>query len=531
MKNFPNRAQGKKILRCLFFTATVLVTLAVLVASWLGFQGRREWNQTKTELLARGEKLSVTELAPPPIADQLNFFSDPLWAEVVTQHVAQPDGTFRNVPAVPPDKQQFALFKQRPTAEEAATLREKYPAFAKLSYTDTRITIGLRARSLVAHEADTDSAAQFSAFTFALLAPLSPLLGHIEELSHRPGARFPLHYEEGLSLYIPHVTGLLSSAQAFLLRATANIRVHNGPDAFSDSLTLIRLSRVNANEPFLICHLVRISIVSMALSIIDEGIKAHVWTDAQLIDFERILPRDDLPMGLALSLRGERGGFNQVMESLRRNDIPAYQLISNALNPEGSEKKIELTWWQKTLWQIGAFHYMAIFAAGDQAFHNHTLQQCIDQLDAVQTSGLSSSIGRLLERPSDSSRYRHLLSSLTLPALRDSFRRTANIQDNVILTLLACALERYRLKNGAYPATLAELVPVYLPALPLDIVTLQPMHYERTAADQFNLWSIGWDNKDDHGRPDSRHGDDGDWPWAETLTSLSRKTIPSSPKS
>lgn len=522
MKTFPRWAFCKRALRFLLFTVILLVTLVVLAASWLAFQGRREWNQTKNDLLARGEKLSVVELAPPPIPDQLNFFSDPLWAEIVNQRLSQPDGTFRNQPAVPPDQQQLALLKQKPTAEEVAALKQKYPAFAKLSFSEPRITIGLRARSSVARGTDSSAAEQLPAFILALLEPLGPFLNHIAELSERPGARFSLDYQGGLSANIPHVTAALSLAQAFSLRATAHVRTQQGAAAFPDCLTLLRLSRVNANEPFLICHLVRISLVGMLLAVIDEGIKAHVWKDAQLATFQRMLPQD-LAAGLALSLRGERGGFNQMMESLRRNDLPAYQLIANSMYPEASESKTKLTWGEKVSWQIASFLYMTILAAGDQAFHNRVLQQCVDQLDAVETVGFSSSLNWQLE-PSGLSRYRHLLSTITLPSLKDSFKRTAYIQDNVIQTLLACALECYRLKNNAYPATLEELVPNYLPALPPDIVTLRPMRYERTAPDKFRLWSIGWDNRDDRGRPASRNLDDGDWPWAETLTnSPSRK--------
>jgi len=41
------------------------------------------------------------------------------------------------------------------------------------------------------------------------------------------------------------------------------------------------------------------------------------------------------------------------------------------------------------------------------------------------------------------------------------------------------AIEEYRARNGAPPATLQELVPKYLPTVPQDPFALQPLVYKR----------------------------------------------------
>ncbi len=68
--------------RILLFLVLSAVTLVVLAYSWLSYAGRRDWARAKQELIARGEKLSLAELAPKPIPDSENFFADPLWAEL-----------------------------------------------------------------------------------------------------------------------------------------------------------------------------------------------------------------------------------------------------------------------------------------------------------------------------------------------------------------------------------------------------------------------------------------------------------------
>jgi hypothetical protein len=40
---------------------------------------------------------------------------------------------------------------------------------------------------------------------------------------------------------------------------------------------------------------------------------------------------------------------------------------------------------------------------------------------------------------------------------------------------IACALERYRLANGKYPAALADLIPRFLDKIPADVITGKPM--------------------------------------------------------
>lgn len=52
-----------------------------------------------------------------------------------------------------------------------------------------------------------------------------------------------------------------------------------------------------------------------------------------------------------------------------------------------------------------------------------------------------------------------------------------------------------------------------LSALPTDVMTHQPLHYRRISADNFLLWSIGWDTMDDGGKPADPKTKLGDWVW------------------
>ena len=82
---------------------------------------------------------------------------------------------------------------------------------------------------------------------------------------------------------------------------------------------------------------------------------------------------------------------------------------------------------------------------------------------------------------------------LTRMALLD-FRARAEGEGSV--TILA--LEEYRKRNGHYPGELRELVPGFLPRLPIDTADGQALRYRRTDAG-FVLYSIAENGKDDGG--------------------------------
>jgi hypothetical protein len=80
---------------------------------------------------------------------------------------------------------------------------------------------------------------------------------------------------------------------------------------------------------------------------------------------------------------------------------------------------------------------------------------------------------------------------------------------------IVCALERYHLARGEYPATLENLVPEYIQRIPPDLIGGQPPHYRRTEDGKFLLYSIGWTEKDHGGQSGSNVMKDGDWVWGE----------------
>ena len=80
------------------------------------------------------------------------------------------------------------------------------------------------------------------------------------------------------------------------------------------------------------------------------------------------------------------------------------------------------------------------------------------------------------------------------------FKRLDSDAHNYLLAV-AFALRAYRLEHGTEPEQLAALAPDYLTALPNDPFAVTGAFRYRKTADDYLLYSLGPDGKDDNGKP------------------------------
>ena len=105
---------------------------------------------------------------------------------------------------------------------------------------------------------------------------------------------------------------------------------------------------------------------------------------------------------------------------------------------------------------------------------------------------------------------------VNFPILHPTITAVIRAHTLVQLCRAANALDLFRSSRGSFPATLAELVPTLLDSVPKDPFDGKEVRYRRTAADRYQLYSIGWDSKDDGGTPTEtgRLSGSGDWVWS-----------------
>lgn len=507
-----------RIIRIAIFPAACLLTILALVLACLSFEGRRNWDRTKKELLAKGEKLSLAEFIPPPIPDEQNFFADPLWMEL-TDLVEQPHpaGFKSAAPRLPEGQRQIdGLVLLLLTDAERQSLEAKFPEFAPIDASKQQFSVA-RKPWLEIEKKTPQERKRAAEFALSVLAYSEPVISRIEQLGQRPGARFPANYEDGFNIeFDQHLSYLMMAGQVLSMRARAELELGRTEAFRRDTLTTWRLAKTARGEPRLISFLVEMTMDGIGLALINLGVKTHSWTDSDLSDFEQALAPLDLVQSMSPALRSERGFFNQFFETLSRGNKASWYILGRPQLKDPAEISKPLP---APLFWI----YRHVLLAGDQAFYNRAIQRWVDAIDQAPQRGMNA---RQLSRIDDGlmnsglQKYRHPFSSLTLlsafnvtlSAFNGYIKTAALRQTEINQTRIACALERSRLKHGVYPESLDALVPEYFSSLPVDVITLQPMHYRRTEPDKFLLWSVGWNETDEGGQVGQKHGD---YVWGE----------------
>src|SRR5262249_11951720 len=91
------------------------------------------------------------------------------------------------------------------------------------------------------------------------------------------------------------------------------------------------------------------------------------------------------------------------------------------------------------------------------------------------------------------------VAKLVAPDLANIARAFHRYQARLLCTRVGLAVERYRLANNSFPDKLSDLVPKYLPAVPLDPFDGKPLRYRAEGALAVVVYSVGQDRVDNLG--------------------------------
>lgn len=119
-------------------------------------------------------------------------------------------------------------------------------------------------------------------------------------------------------------------------------------------------------------------------------------------------------------------------------------------------------------------------------------------------------------------RIMYIMVTMAASSLDRAIEKTVECQTQVDQSLIACALERYRLAHSSYPSSLDQVVPDYLAKLPNSPITGKPMKYSLKPDGTFLLWSPGWNLQSLGGKPGEFFGE-GDIVWGQPLPKIPRE--------
>jgi hypothetical protein len=253
-------------------------------------------------------------------------------------------------------------------------------------------------------------------------------------------------------------------------------------DALATARRIIIAGRSLGDEPCMIAQLVRVAIRAIAVQVIERALAQGRPSTDGLARTQRLLEEDAAEPLMLYALRGERALLHRLVEGLKSGDAMAGGA------PPGLRERVSRV---RLSHMARGYHpvmlrtfsravEIACFPPEEQAEQLRRLEEDTEQ-QAMGTRG-----------PGEE------LTGMLMPALGKLgaiFRR-----DQAILrgTILALALERYRLDTGHWPKDLQELVPAHVSAVPSDPFDGREMRY-KALADGVIVYSVGPDGQDDGG--------------------------------
>ena len=324
----------------------------------------------------------------------------------------------------------------------------------------------------------------------------APQFKEWSEWRTRPRCGFPLDFKNGSALPLDRLGTLHDAAKLFALRLRAHLAAGDSAAAYADFQDGFQVHRALDGEPMLISGLVRMSALTVVVQAVGDGLRERAWGDAELKQLADDLAGVALWQDFRLIFQSERAWMNRtsdelaVSSPLHRADLFARALTGSGATASGS----------------------VIGLIPRRVFRDNELRsnRYFDELVA-RVSADGRRYDPDLPTPSDAEHltgffdpYYFFLCRISLPVFSEAISRYVRLQTQLDEARLAIALERCRQARGAYPETLAELVPDFIAELPVDVFLHEPMIYRRADGGTFSLYGVGKNRTDDGGKVDPK---------------------------
>ena len=285
-------------------------------------------------------------------------------------------------------------------------------------------------------------------------------------------------------ILLPHLAVLKGCVKTLQLRSSAELQAGQTERALEDIKLMLRLTEAIRNEPIMISHLVRVSMLEIELQTVWEGLAGHNWNDSQLAALDVEFSKLDFFADYDFSMRGERAMSIGVIDYMKRTRD--FNMLGFAEDTELWESGKVLPAILFRLSPSGWFEQNKISIS--QMNSEHLLPIVDAKKHLISLSTLSNAKSALAKIPTTPFTW---FDRLFLPALGNTSVKYAHAQCSTDMARIAIALERYRLVHEEFPENLDAILPQFLKEVPHDIVNGKPLNYHLTTMD--NLYYIPLD--------------------------------------
>jgi len=469
------------------FVFAALLTLIVAFYVVEKVRGNATWKKYQTEARARGAKLTMAEYVPPPVADERNYAAIPLFQDM-----------FKNpTPANPLAWPQISGIKQPPFDSVAKGERIDLAAWQKFF-------VEVQMLPAAGESAPRD--------VLQALEKYAPQFEQLRLAGARSECRFPVRYEDGAAAALPHLQLIQSGARLYALRLAAHLALGDSPAAYEEFRSGFRLYTALEKEPTLIAGLVRLSSLGILENAVWGGLVQRQWGAAELEKIGADLARVRLMDDYALGLGSERGFTNMVHDQMLQKGAGEIASMISMSSGAGSAPNAAASTAMVGLYPTG---WMRQSQTRANRYLDEMLARVTQEPPRVFTDRAVPSLPLPITGVSTFERARYVLFFLFAPSLNELERSYAYGQTLLDQTRLGCALERHRLAQGRFPATLDALVPALLQTLPRDVMNGAPLFYQVTPEGGFSIYSVAWNLTDDAGKSDPKLNtkQQPDWVW------------------
>ncbi|HEX5273147.1 MAG TPA: hypothetical protein VFW33_21775 [Gemmataceae bacterium] len=311
------------------------------------------------------------------------------------------------------------------------------------------------------------------------MSRVAPAAGEARRLRYFPRGRFPLGRDPN---YFRIKTDSFDSRDvAQLLEADALLRAHDGDaeGACDSCRAALNAGRAVGDEPFMASMIRRIGCNASAVSALERTIALGELSDEDLQAVGRLLDEELAEPLLLWGLRGDRAGFHDLSLNLETGTLALESLEDgeDSHPPRG-------------MGQVSNVWVVPRVKKG----HAEGLDLLTDAVEAAQlpVERQAPLFAAIEARQAGLSPYAALFFGPF--SLAKTAKGFGTNQAQLRCAAAALAAERYRLRHGRWPASVAGL----MPDVPLDPFDGKPLRY-RNDGEGVIVYSVGPDGIDDGG--------------------------------
>lgn len=289
---------------------------------------------------------------------------------------------------------------------------------------------------------------------------------------------------------------------AAILAWDAAVAADDGrPDRAADALlAALHATRSIGDELFLISQLVRLATREVAAQSTERALAQASLTEPQLAGVQAAWAADAESPLLRYGLRGERVVLDHVLGHMIDGTLSYTEGLTGAPRPDPGGTFGQYAWWlyRGRLPRERAFLLRwfngALEASGRPVHEQAAALDALPFYRQYATRNILIDFDPALTGEEKEWPVAHGLIRGTCRYPTSMWRSTARAR--CVVVGLAC--ERYRLKHGRWPGSLAEMPKALLAAVPLDPFDGEPLRFRRLA-DGVVVYSVGENRADDAG--------------------------------